>query len=178
MRFIAKAPRHILHDQTAPAFVANDTFLVGGPTNELSQAMSEENPQQKRLVEEAENTPSVFLMTGPNQSGKSIYLKQVALIVYMAHIGSFVPAEEATIGITDKILTRIAAKETVSNIHSAFAIDLKQVLSTLRLASRRSLILLDEFGKGTESSSTRIRPALTLLMLISTRWCRSVQRHG
>ena len=92
-------------------------------------------------------------MTGPNQSGKSVYLKQIALIVYMAHVGSFVPAEIATVGITDKILTRIAATETVSSIHSAFALDLKQVLSAMRLASPRSLIVLDEFGKGTESSS-------------------------
>ena len=93
-------------------------------------------------------------MTGPNQSGKSIYLKQTALIVYMAHVGSFVPAENATIGITDTILTRIATRETVSSIHSAFAIDLKQVVSALSIATPRSLLVLDEFGKGTEASST------------------------
>ena len=130
-----------------------------------------------QLVEGVENAPSVLLMTGPNQSGKSIYLKQVALIVYMAHIGSFVPAEEAIVGITDKILTRVAAKETVSNIHSAFAIDLKQVLSALRLASRRSLILLDEFGKGTESSSMRARRSIGPLALTITRWRRTVHCH-
>ena len=107
-----------------------------------------------------ENSPSVFLLTGPNQSGKSIYLKQVALIVFLAHVGSFVPAETATIGITDKILTRIAARESVSSIHSAFAIDLKQVLSALKLATQRSLIILDEFGKGTETSSTETRGCL------------------
>lgn len=58
----------------------------------------------------------MLLLTGPNYSGKSIYLKQVALIVYMAHIGSFVPAETATIGLTDKILTRIQTRESVSKV--------------------------------------------------------------
>lgn len=60
--------------------------------------------------------PSMMLITGPNYSGKSIYLKQVALIVYMAHIGSFVPAESAVIGLTDKILTRIQTRESVSKV--------------------------------------------------------------
>ena len=92
------------------------------------------------------------MMTGPNYSGKSVYLKQIALIVYMAHVGCFVPADKAVIGITDKILTRIATKETVSKIQSAFMIDLQQVALAISLATYRSLIIIDEFGKGTESS--------------------------
>ena len=93
----------------------------------------------------------MVLMTGPNYSGKSIYLKQVALIVYMAHIGSFVPATAAKIGLTDKILTRISTRESVSRIQSAFMIDLQQISVAVSLATRRSLIIIDEFGKGTES---------------------------
>jgi DNA mismatch repair protein MSH5 len=63
-------------------------------------------------------TPSMLVLTGPNYSGKSIYLKQVGIIVFMAHIGSFVPAEDAVIGITDKILTRVHTHETVSKVWS------------------------------------------------------------
>ena len=94
----------------------------------------------------------MLIMTGPNYSGKSIYLKQVALIVYMAHVGCFVPADRATIGITDKILTRIATRETVSRIQSAFMIDLQQVSSALSLVTHRSLLIIDEFGKGTDAN--------------------------
>jgi DNA mismatch repair protein MSH5 len=96
--------------------------------------------------------PSMVLLTSPNYSGKSIYLKQVALIIYMAHVGCFVPARSATIGITDKILTRIATRETVSREQSAFMIDLQQTTLALSLATRRSLLIIDEFGKGTDSA--------------------------
>lgn len=94
----------------------------------------------------------MLMMTGPNYSGKSVYLKQIALIVYMAHVGCFVPADRATIGLTDKILTRIATRETVSKFQSAFMIDLQQVALAITQASHRSLVIIDEFGKGTESS--------------------------
>jgi DNA mismatch repair protein MSH5 len=94
----------------------------------------------------------MLIMTGPNYSGKSVYLKQVAVIVYMAHVGSFVPAESARIGITDKILSRVATRESVSRIQSAFMIDLQQVSLALSLTTRRSLLIIDEFGKGTDSS--------------------------
>lgn len=70
----------------------------------------------------------------------------------MAHVGCYVPAESATIGLTDKILSRVAARETVSRVQSAFMIDLQQISLALSLATRRSLIIIDEFGKGTDSS--------------------------
>jgi len=94
----------------------------------------------------------MLVLTGPNYSGKSVYLKQVALIVHMAHIGSFVPADSAKIGITDKILSRVTTRETVSRIQSAFMTDLQQISLALSLATRRSLLIIDEFGKGTETS--------------------------
>lgn len=103
---------------------------------------------------EARDGPSMLMMTGPNYSGKSVYLKQVALIVYMAHIGCFVPADRATIGLTDKILTRIATRETVSKFQSAFMIDLQQIALAMTLATHRSLVIIDELGKGTNSSGT------------------------
>ena len=98
----------------------------------------------------------MLMMTGPNYSGKSVYLKQVALIVYMAHVGCFVPAEHAIIGLTDKILTRIATRESVSRFQSAFMIDLQQIALAMTLAARRSLVVIDEFGKGTEWSGKRV----------------------
>ncbi|KAL9619132.1 MAG: hypothetical protein Q9160_006221 [Pyrenula sp. 1 TL-2023] len=96
--------------------------------------------------------PSMLVLTGPNYSGKSVYMKMTALIVYLAHVGSFVPAEYARIGLTDKILTRITTRETVSKIQSAFMIDLQQVALTLNLLTHRSLLIIDEFGKGTDAS--------------------------
>ncbi|KAJ3392725.1 MutS protein msh5 [Lobulomyces angularis] len=96
--------------------------------------------------------PSGIVLTGPNFSGKSVYLKEIALIVFMSHIGSFVPAKQATIGLTDKIFTRVQTRESVSKMESAFMIDLHQVSVALRSCTRRSLVLFDEFGKGTQSS--------------------------
>jgi DNA mismatch repair protein MSH5 len=93
----------------------------------------------------------MLIMTGPNYSGKSVYLKQTAVIVYLAHIGSFVPAEAATIGLTDKLMTRIATRESVARDQSAFMIDLQQIALSLTMATHRSLVIIDEFGKGTNA---------------------------
>lgn len=134
--------RHILQERTVPVFVANDTLLIGG--SGFDHQYSAEMPQ-------ASNGPSMTIVTGPNYSGKSVYLKQVALITAMAHMGSFIPAESATIGLTDKILTRIWTRESVSRVQSAFAIDLQQMCLSLNHATHRSLLIIDEFGKGTES---------------------------
>lgn len=151
------ASSHLLQELTVPSYVANDTFLVGGPgkqhatepnqVEELSAGVS-----QLPSIVEATEGPSMLMLTGPNYSGKSVYLKQIALIVYMAHVGCFVPAERAKIGLTDKILTRIATRETVSKIQSAFMIDLQQVALAINLATHRSLVIIDEFGKGTDST--------------------------
>ncbi|KAK4177654.1 putative muts protein 5 [Triangularia setosa] len=97
--------------------------------------------------------PCMIILTGPNDSGKSVYMKQVALIVHLAHVGSFVPAERATIGLTDRILTRILTRETVLDDQSAFMIDIKQAAFAMNFATRRSLVVVDEFGKGTTASN-------------------------
>ncbi|ESO92536.1 hypothetical protein LOTGIDRAFT_233005 [Lottia gigantea] len=93
----------------------------------------------------------IKILTGPNACGKSVYLKQIALIVYMAHIGSFVPAEKATIGTVDRIFTRIKSLESVSVGLSTFMLDITQMSEALNSAMSRSLILVDEFGKGTQT---------------------------
>ncbi len=106
---------------------------------------------------------TMMVLTGANSSGKSIYLKQMGIITYLAHIGrysiehdafntsyffSFVPAKKARIGLVDKILTRIKTTETLAQGQSAFAADLKQVKMICEAATPKSLILVDEFGKG------------------------------
>ena len=154
-----KAGRHPLQELTVSAFVSNDTYLVGGPGHNGEDAVAPTSTADQTGIpstqavtsRESDQGPSMVLMTGPNYSGKSVYLKQVAIIVYMAHIGSFVPAARAKIGLTDKILTRISTRESVSRIQSAFMIDLQQISIGLNQATHRSLVIIDEFGKGTES---------------------------
>lgn len=147
-----KGGRHPLQELTVPSFVANDTYLVGGAGTEPGAAPFINHSPQPGHDGSVSEGPSMVLMTGPNYSGKSVYLKQVAIIVYMAHIGCYVPADAAKIGLTDKILTRISTRESVSRIQSAFMIDLQQISVALSLATRRSLLIIDEFGKGTGSN--------------------------
>ena len=150
-----KGGRHLLQELTVPAYVANDTYIVGGagtqPEGLTMDALASQNAEWPISQAAPADGPSMALLTGPNYSGKSVYLKQVAIIVYMAHVGSYVPAEAAKIGLTDKIMTRISTRESVSRIQSAFMIDLQQVSVALSLATRRSLIVIDEFGKGTDT---------------------------
>lgn len=147
--------RHLLQELTVPTFIANGTFIVGGSGTDHSESRPGSSAERGTPHPDTHlaqvSGPSVVLMTGPNYSGKSVYLKQVAMITYMAHIGCFVPAEAAKVGLTDKILTRIATRESVSRIQSAFMIDLQQTSIALTLATRRSLVIIDEFGKGTET---------------------------
>ncbi|CAG8464444.1 18015_t:CDS:10 [Gigaspora rosea] len=115
---IIEKGRHPLQELCINVFVANDTKLIGG----RGILNDDDEMHEDNLTGERDTYNSVMLLSGANYSGKSVYLKQVALIVYMAHIGSFVPAESATIGLTDKIFTRIQTKETVSknNLLSRF----------------------------------------------------------
>ncbi|KAK9005992.1 hypothetical protein V6N11_035046 [Hibiscus sabdariffa] len=101
-------------------------------------------PNDTKILDEGR----IHIITGPNYSGKSIYIKQVALIVFLSHIGSFVPADAATIGLTDRIFCAMGGKLMTAE-QSTFMIDLHQVGMMLRQATSRSLCLLDEFGKGT-----------------------------
>ncbi|KAK2990032.1 hypothetical protein RJ640_004710 [Escallonia rubra] len=114
--------RHILQEMTVDTFIPNDT----------------------KILDEGR----INIITGPNYSGKSIYIKQVALIVFLSHIGSFVPADAATVGLTDRIFCAMGSKFTAAE-QSTFMVDLHQVGMMLRHATSQSLCLLDEFGKGT-----------------------------
>ncbi|KAF4949592.1 hypothetical protein FGADI_8787 [Fusarium gaditjirri] len=126
--------RHPLQELVVPAFIPNPCHLFTGTSN---------------ITAGQDGSPQALVLTGPNHSGKSVYLKQTAIIVYLAHIGSFVPAIQATIGLTESILTCISPRESMSGGESAFARDMKQAALSMKSSTPRSLVLVDEFGKGT-----------------------------
>lgn len=108
------------------SFIANDTYLDKGEDQ-------------------------IMIITGPNMAGKSTYMRQVALITFMAHIGSFVPATKAEIAVTDRIFTRVGASDDLAFGQSTFMVEMSEVATILANATEKSLIILDEIGRGTST---------------------------
>src|SRR2546425_4964124 len=128
LRLVVRDGRHPVLDQTLveEKFVPNDTSLDG-------------------------ETMRLAIITGPNMAGKSTYIRQVALIVLMAHIGSFVPAESAEIGLVDRIFTRVGANDDLARGQSTFMVEMNETSNIVNNATERSLVILDEIGRGTST---------------------------
>ncbi|GAA6016452.1 hypothetical protein JCM11491_002419 [Sporobolomyces phaffii] len=142
--------RHPLAELCTSEFIKNDISLVGGRGIDWNRETTGEDGQSEKRAPKDEK--SMIVVAGANMSGKSVYLKQIALITYLAHLGSFVPADKALVGLTDRIITRVSTKESITRGTSAFMIDLQQISYMLRNATPRSLLIIDEFGKGTDSN--------------------------
>ena len=93
----------------------------------------------------------IIILTGPNMSGKSTYMKQTALIIIMAHVGSYVPANYAKIGLVDKIFTRVGASDDLLTGQSTFMLEMSEVANIVNSATKKSFIILDEIGRGTST---------------------------
>ncbi|MBT8387782.1 MAG: DNA mismatch repair protein MutS, partial [Ignavibacteria bacterium] len=106
------------------------------------------NPNDCSLDNE---TNQIAIITGPNMAGKSVYIRQVGLIVLMAQIGSFVPAESSEIGVVDRIFTRVGASDNITGGESTFLVEMQEAANILNNASSKSLVLLDEIGRGTST---------------------------
>lgn len=123
-----KDGRHPVVEKMIPndMFITNDTYL---------------NDKKKRIS----------IITGPNMAGKSTYMRQTALIVLMAQIGSYVPASSANIGLVDRIFTRVGASDDLASGQSTFMVEMTEVANILRNATSKSLLILDEIGRGTST---------------------------
>jgi DNA mismatch repair protein MutS len=142
-------------------FVPNDTALTGvneqGPSSSSAGSTSpspigwERAGVRTDIPAEGTHSPQIVLITGPNMAGKSTYIRQVALLTLLAHTGSFIPAAEARVDLVDRIFTRIGASDDLARGQSTFMVEMCETANILNNASPRSLIVLDEIGRGTST---------------------------
>ncbi len=141
----------VIHHYTRPSIVDAAVISIHAgrhPVLDITEPLGAFVPNDTKLGEE---NGVIHLITGPNMAGKSTYIRQVALIVLLSHIGSFVPAESATIGVTDRLFARVGASDELSRGQSTFMVEMTETARILNTATPRSLVILDEIGRGTST---------------------------
>ena len=149
--FCSLAEAAVRHSYCRPRLTGDDVLSIASgrhPVVEIGLGGEHFIPNDTEM---SNRDAQLIILTGPNMSGKSTYLRQVALIVLMAQIGSFVPAESAAIGLVDRIFTRIGAQEDLAAGQSTFMVEMVETANILNNATPRSLIILDEIGRGTST---------------------------
>jgi DNA mismatch repair protein MutS len=137
-----------------PAMSESGIFSIKGarhPVIEHTHSTSPFTPNDINLDPGSETAGCIAVITGPNMAGKSTYLRTAALVALMAHMGSFVPAEEASVGLIDRIFTRIGARDELALGRSTFMVEMVETADILRHVTERSLVILDEIGRGTST---------------------------
>ena len=135
-----------------PEFVSNASLeIIQGRHPVIEQQLPPESPYIPNDVYLDNDTQQIIMITGPNMSGKSAILRQTALIVLMAQMGSYVPAAEVRMGVVDKLFTRVGANDNISRGESTFMVEMHETAAIMNNISERSLILLDEIGRGTST---------------------------
>ncbi|HEU4964620.1 MAG TPA: DNA mismatch repair protein MutS, partial [Bacilli bacterium] len=136
---------------TRPEMTLDDAITITEGRHPVVEAMLKGEPfvANDTLLDNGEN--QISLITGPNMAGKSTYMRQVALIVLLAQMGCFVPADQARIGIVDRVFTRIGASDDLAGGQSTFMVEMVELANILHHATRKSLIILDEIGRGTST---------------------------
>ncbi len=138
------------HNYVRPKVDSSDAIkIVDGRHPVVERMLSEAFVPNDALLDCGRNR--LMMITGPNMAGKSTFMRQVALIVYMAQVGSFVPARAASVGVVDRIFTRVGAYDDLARGQSSFMVEMTEVAAILNSATTRSLILLDEIGRGTST---------------------------
>jgi DNA mismatch repair protein MutS len=149
--FSALAEVAVRYSYVRPTLTAENTIDISGGRHPVVERTLTEGSFVPNDTLLSNDDAQLIILTGPNMSGKSTYLRQVALIVLLAQIGSFVPAAAATIGLVDRIFTRIGAREDLPAGQSTFMVEMVETANILNNATPRSLLILDEIGRGTST---------------------------
>ena len=139
------------HDFTRPNLTEKPTLSIEEGRHPVVEALCEPGTYVPNDLELDANSRQILLVTGPNMAGKSTYLRQVALVTLLSQMGSFVPARRAEIGLVDRIFTRVGAADRLAMGQSTFMVEMIETANILHNASDRSLVLLDEIGRGTST---------------------------
>ncbi len=139
------------HGYCRPEIVAESVFEVEAGRHPVLDAILSPGDFVPNDVHLGADAGSILLITGPNMAGKSTYIRQVALIAILAHLGSFVPAKRAKIGVVDRLFARVGATDDLSRSQSTFMVEMSETANILNNATPRSLVILDEVGRGTST---------------------------